>query len=380
MGRRRLLGGIGAITVASLATGRLAQTAEAASRRAPGTLLWQAKAGNGYSGGAITTVVAAGATVYVASNARGDDDAAIYALSAATGWPAWHSQPSGPTPCAAGPEAVYGFQLSDGNTSTSVVALAAATGRALWTFHAGYMLDDAGLGSLAYANGLVLIGGGLSHTFTPASGTVAALDAGTGREIWKFPAGQLAQFPAVADGVLYAVDDEQVVALHVATGTRIWQAGMGQALLGELFTTDGAVIGWTLGGSVFALDAGTGRKLWQRSSSGGGGGGGGIPIFAGAGIVLLVGAGKSANGTVHAINARTATPAWTRPYNQNRNAVAAVHGILYLGIGSTVTAVAAATYRTLWTHHLPATVTGIALAGGVAYVADRHGTVHALVA
>ena len=376
MGRRRLLGGIGAVTVASLAAGRMAQTAEAASRRAPGTLVWQAKAGSGYIDNPMTNIVAAGDMVYVASNAQGDGDAVTYALSAAAGRQAWHTKPSGLIPYAASQDAVYGFQLTDAGQSTSVVALGATTGRPLWTYRAGKMLDDAGLGSLAYANGMVFIGGGLSDAFTPAAGTVSAIDAATGREIWKFPAGQLAQFPAVADGVLYAVDgqQEQVVALHAATGTRIWQAGVGQALLGELFTTDGAVIGWTLGGSVFALDASTGHKLWQRSSTGG------IPIFAAVGVVLLVGSGKSADGSVHAINARTGTPAWTRPYGQDRNAMAAAHGTLYLGIGDTVTAVTAATYHSLWTYRLSAPATGVAVTGGVAFVADRHGTVHALVA
>jgi outer membrane protein assembly factor BamB len=121
------------------------------------------------------------------------------------------------------------------------------------------------------------------------------------------------------------------------------------------------------------IGASTGRKLWQRGS-------GGIPVFAAAAIVLLVSSGKSADGTIDAINARTGTPAWTRPSGQNTNVMAAAHGTLYLGIGDTVTAVAAATHRALWTSHLPAPITGIALAASTVYVADRHGTVHALVA
>ena len=373
-GRRRLLGGIGAVTVASLATGRLAPVAEAASRRAPGTLLWQAKAGSGYSGHELTPIVTGHGTVYAASTAQSNGNSAIYALSAATGKVAWYTSPTGPVPYAAGPDAVYGFQLTGGNKKTSVVALSAATGRPMWTYAAGDMLDNATVGSLTYSDGKVFIGGGLSDTFSSAANEVIALDAGTGRPLWKLTAGT-PQAPAVTDGVLCIADGQRVVGLNAATGTRRWQSEVGGSGIenvptGNFTTTAGAIIGWSVD-SAFALDAGTGRLLWRSSA--------GLPALAAVGIVFLAKLFHVPT-TMHAVDARTGATLWTRALPQNLTTFAAAEGTAYFGIGSTVTAVAAATYRSLWTYRLSAPATGVAITGGVAYVADRHGTVHALVA
>jgi outer membrane protein assembly factor BamB len=83
---------------------------------------------------------------------------------------------------------------------------------------------------------------------------------------------------------------------------------------------------------------------------------------------------------MHAVDARTGASVWTRALPQDLTTFAAAEGTIYFGAGATVTAVAAATYRSLWTYRLSAPATGVAVTGGVAFVADRHGTVHALVA
>jgi outer membrane protein assembly factor BamB len=373
MGRRRLLGGISAVTVASLATGRMTQAAEGASRRAPGTLLWQAQAGSGYSGHEVKSIVTGGGMVYAASNAQSDGNSAIYALNAATGKLAWHTPPAGPVPYAVGLDAVYGFQLTGGNKKTSVVALSAVTGRPIWTYAAGDMLNNATEGSLAYSNGKVFIGGGLSDTFSSAANDVIALEAGTGRPLWKLTTDTM-QAPAVTNGILCIADGQRVVGLNAATGTRSWQtevggSGIDNVPTGNFTTTAGAVVGWTIY-STFALDAGTGRLLWRSSA--------GIPALAAVGIVFLVKLADAA--TMHAVDARTGASVWTRALPQDLTTFAAAEGTIYFGAGATVTAVAAATYRSLWTYRLSAPATGVAVTGGVAFVADRHGTVHALVA
>jgi outer membrane protein assembly factor BamB len=371
MDRRQLLSGFGAVAIASLAAGPVI-----ARGRAPGTLLWRAQAGTGYQGNALAPIVAADGMVYAAS-AQSAGNSAIYAVNAATGKPAWH-KPSGPVPYAAGPGAVYGFQLTDGGTKTSVVALSAASGKSLWTYAAGEMLNDAGEGSLTYADDKIFIGGGTSDTFGSFANDVIALDAGTGRALWKLSS-NTQQSPAVANGVAYAVDGHQVVALNSATGTRVWQteigngqSGIEDTLTGELVITADTVIGSTLGSS-FALDAATGRQLWHSSS--------GIPLFAAVGIVFLIQLdvfSESVGGTMHAVYARTGATAWTRAFGQNLTGLTAAHGILYLGLGDTVTAFTAATYHPRWTYHLSATTRGIALAGRTVYAIDTHGTVYAV--
>jgi outer membrane protein assembly factor BamB len=372
MDRRQLFSGFGAVAIASLAAGPMI-----ARGRAPGTLLWQALAGTGYQGNALAPIVAADGMVYAAS-AQSDGNSAIYAVNAATGKAAWHTQPSGLIPYAAGPGAVYGFQLTAGGAKTSVVALSAASGKSLWTYQAGDMLNDAGEGSLTYADGKIFIGAGTSDTFGSIANDVIALDAGTGRALWKLSS-NTEQSPAVANGVVYAVDGHQVVALNSATGTRIWQTEIGNAQsgiedtpTGDLVITADTVIGWTLG-SAFALDATTGRQLWHSSS--------GIPLFAAVGIVFLTeldAFGKSVGGTLHAVYARTGATAWTHNFGQNLTGLAAAHGTLYLGLGDTVTAFTATTYHSRWTYHLSAPATGIALAGSTVYAIDTHGMAYAL--
>jgi outer membrane protein assembly factor BamB len=372
MDRRQLLSGFGAVAVASLAAGPMI-----ARGRAPGTLLWQTQAGTGYEGNALAPIVAADGMVYAAS-AQSDGNSAIYAVNAATGKAAWHTQPSGLVPYTAGPGAVYGFQLTGAGPKTSVVALSAASGKSLWTYEAGDLLNDAGEGSLSYADDKIFIGAGTSDTFSSIANDVIALAAGTGRALWKLSS-NAQQSPAVANGVVYAVDGHQVVALNSATGTRVWQteigngqSGIEDTLTGELVITADTVIGSTLSSS-FALDAATGRQLWHSSS--------GIPLFAAVGIVFLTQIdvfGKGAGGTLHAVYARTGATVWIRAFGQNLTGLAAAHGTLYLGLGDTVTAFTATTYHSRWTYHLPSPASGISVAGGTVYALDTHGMVHAL--
>jgi outer membrane protein assembly factor BamB len=373
MDRRQLLSGFGAVAVASLAAGPLAVRG-----RPPGTLLWYAQAGTGYKGNELAPIVAADGMVYAASSAQSDGNAAIYAVNSATGKPAWHTRPSGPSPYAAGPGAVYGFQLTDGGAKTSVAALSATSGKSVWTYDAGDLLNNAGEGSLIYANGKVFVAAGTSDTFSSGASDVIALDAGTGRPVWKFSGGTQ-QTPVVANGILYAVDGHQVVAVNAATGARIWQtevgdgqSGIANTLAGELVCTDGTVVGWTLG-SVFALDAATGRQLWHNSS--------GIPLLAAVGIVFLTKidlSGKSAGVTIHAVYARTGATAWTRTFGQNTYAFAAASGTFYVAIGDTVTAVTAATYQHRWTYRLKVPAANITAAGSTVYALDGHGGLYAL--
>jgi outer membrane protein assembly factor BamB len=378
IGRRQLLGGFGAVTLAGLAT---AAIAEAAGRQVPGTLLWTAQTGTAY-GQELTVIFATGDLVYAATTTRLDGDAAIYAVSAATGAPAWHTQPAGPMPHAFSPEAVYGYQMTGGTGyaggKTSVVALGAATGQVRWIYDAGDMLFSAAGGWMTYAAGKVFIAGGESNQSTPAAHAVAALDAGTGRPVWTLSTG-IAQIPAVADGVVYAVDDQQVVALHATTGARIWQVRLAgnkvkDGPVGQLSATDGVVISWAFS-TTCALDAATGRVIWSTDT--------GIPQFAAGGIAffldLVLPSGSS---VLRAVHARTGVTAWMRDLGQNPdlNPMGVGPGTIYFGQGRTVTAVAMATGRTLWTYHLPTSaVAGIGTnRSTTVYVKDSKGTLYAL--
>jgi outer membrane protein assembly factor BamB len=154
--------------------------------------------------------------VYAGISVAADGDARTYAINAATGRPAW--QATGPRPYVASSGAVFGFTVT-GRGATDVVATSATSGRKLWTHDAGPLLDNAKVGWLAYADGLVYVAAGTTENSTSGQPTVAVL-------------------PGVP---------------------------------GLLLVTGGTVCGSVLsasGGSVFALDAATGRRLWHRGSAG----------------------------------------------------------------------------------------------------------------
>jgi len=62
-------------------------------------------------------------------------------------------------------------------------------GRTLWTHDAGPLLDNAKVGWLAYAGGLVYVAAGTTENSTVGQPTVRALDARTGRRAWAVTIG-----------------------------------------------------------------------------------------------------------------------------------------------------------------------------------------------
>jgi outer membrane protein assembly factor BamB len=71
---------------------------------------------------------------------------------------------------------------------------------------AGTFLDNATVGWLACATGLVCFAAGTTEDSTAGQPTVLALDARTGDRVWAVIAGVGPQVPALADGVLYTSD------------------------------------------------------------------------------------------------------------------------------------------------------------------------------
>ncbi len=132
--------------------------------------------------------------------------------------------------------------------------------------------------------------GGLVYFGSSADDTVRALDAASGRLVWRFTAGGPVRFaPTVARGKAYvASDDGSLYALEAETGKLLWQFRAGPSrdrLLGNgrliarypcrtgavvvdevLYVTAGM---WpTEGVYVYALDADTGAERWCNDSSG----------------------------------------------------------------------------------------------------------------
>jgi outer membrane protein assembly factor BamB len=385
MSRRRALSGFAGLTAATLAsaaagcgTARAGAAAPASSRRRPpGTLLWHARAVRGAD---EPRIVAADGMVYVTGNGQNRGDSGTYAFGSKSGKLAWHIP--GPRTFAAGAGAAFGFQVSNSDVTT-VVAASAAAGRTRWTHDAGHLLDDAKVGWLSYANGLVYIAAGTTTDNTTGQPTVSALDARTGRRVWRTYTGVPLQEPAVADGRVYVTTTDRVVALNAATGARLWESARVGANVFPMTVVDGVVYGTAFGASplgggaappAFGLDGATGHELWHANVPG-------IPVPGTAGIALFesfdIGVTGNGPSTVQARHARSGKLAWKRTVTGGMTAAAA--GVVYLGIDPrTLLAVAAATGHTLWSHRLPAPGADVGVAGDTVYVLDANGAVYAL--
>ena len=138
-------------------------------------------------------------------------------------------------------------------------------------------------------------------------------------------------------------------------------AQSGGAVCGSALTTSG--------GSIFALDSATGRRLWHREAAG-------LPMAATDGMVFLMPLSAS-QATLTAWHARSGQQGWTRTVPAGAFAVAS-GSVAYLAAGRTLTAVAASTGRTLWSYQLGADVADVAAGGDVVYALDEHGGVYAL--
>ncbi|MGO9661594.1 MAG: PQQ-binding-like beta-propeller repeat protein [Acidimicrobiales bacterium] len=144
-------------------------------------LAGQAAAGVSYAGSLTAAPVVSGGVVYVQ-----DQDANVYALALATGRLKWEYQVNVPEATGPGPD---GVAVADGmvygDTSTSVFALSAATGKTTWVDR--HLLNK-GQGTFEIqpqaAAGRVY----LASAYGPANGggALMALNAATGHLLWEF--------------------------------------------------------------------------------------------------------------------------------------------------------------------------------------------------
>ncbi len=128
-----------------------------------------------------------------------------------------------------------------------------------------------------------LVVDGIMYTTQP--GVVVALDARTGRQLWRFARPQKARSPyeinpynrgvAIAGRRLFfGTLDAALVALDAGTGRRLWEIQVADTMLGYSLTSaplivkDKVLVGITGGefgarGFLDAYDAATGRRLWR---------------------------------------------------------------------------------------------------------------------
>lgn len=93
-------------------------------------------------------------------------------------------------------------------------------------------------------------------------------------EVWSLSVGSLAGLgddrlaPALVDGTLYLADSRgQVLALEAATGRRLWEVELEASVTGATAAGAGLVVVGTKSGEVIGLDAASGQTRWKARVS-----------------------------------------------------------------------------------------------------------------
>jgi alcohol dehydrogenase (cytochrome c) len=257
--------------------------------------------GPGFGSMAATPIVANG-VVYIQDNGYN-----VYALSLATGKLKWEYQVSQKI-TGAGPNGVAVFGgVVYGNTMTTAFALSARTGKTIWVARNLISASQGSLGSMQpqVAGGRVYLASAIGTG--PTGGVLLALNASTGRLVWKFqtviPTKQSAALPYGSGGAwetplvrsdgsvtfgignpyqpaataiahpspwLYTDSD---VNLDAATGKLRWyhqgvtndfmDQDMQTSPIGAAINGVPAVIGSGKMGVVYAMNASTGKLIWK---------------------------------------------------------------------------------------------------------------------
>jgi len=140
-------------------------------------------------------------------------------------------------------------------------------------------------------------------------GRVSALDAATGREIWKVDVDdELSGGPGSGEGlVLVGTVDGDVVALDASTGAKRWTSRVSSEVLSTPAVAQGVVVVHSLDGHLTGLDVSDGKQRWlyERVASGLGLRGSSSPVVSGGNVICGLAGGK-----VVAVEAATGFPAW----------------------------------------------------------------------
>lgn len=267
-----------ALSHSAMFRGDLSHTGVYASK-APASIryaVWRFKTG----GRIFSSPVVADGILYIGSN-----DHFVHALDAKTGHEIWKFETGAnvtSTPVVAD-GSVYVVSL-DGR----LYSLDAGTGKLRWKFQTGgesrltaaglYGLAPSGeimpdpwdffLSSPAVYNGRVYFGSGDRNIY--------ALNARTGRLVWKYQAGDIVHSsPAIANGIVYiGCWDGAMYALNARNGRLIWKFETGgdtvhfmEGIPGSAAISGGIVVFGSRDGNIYAVAARSGKQLWRQPNN-----------------------------------------------------------------------------------------------------------------
>ncbi len=231
-----------------------------------GGLLWKLRVGAPVR----SSPVVADGIVYI-----GASDGRLRAIDARTGEVRWESEAGAPIDAA---PAVAGALVLAATRGGEFLAFDREDGAVRWRVRAGPelplawegMSGDLYTASPAVAGSVAVFGGG--------DGTVTAIDLDSGDVRWRFTTeGRVRSSPAVADGVVYAGSaDGSLYAIALEDGRELWRFDTeGRRLDSSRYgydrrtitsspaVADGAVFFGSRDGSLYAVDAATGRLRWR---------------------------------------------------------------------------------------------------------------------
>ena len=184
----------------------------------------------------------------------GSTDGYLYALSQDTGAVVWrtpvHDNLTDATP------ALEGQVLFVAIHSTGLEALNTHNGQVYWQFEMNEKIQ---------APPLTVAG----HVFLATRTTAWALDAASGKLLWKFHYGiagwPTSATPAFFGNTLYVGlgSGTQFLALNVANGKVLWSFDTGDRITSTALVAGNTVFVATWHGVIYALNRNTGRKLWS---------------------------------------------------------------------------------------------------------------------
>lgn len=155
-----------------------------------------------------------------------------------------------------------GVQDDDNAQNGGVICFDAFSGKPVWKFKTGCSIN----GTPAVTEGIVCV--------VSVVGTVYAVDAAGGKELWRYSLGNpwerwVYNSPVVSGGTVYCGVAPYFVALDLKTGEKLWQAqSMGNDWISG--RTSPAVddknvyVGSNWGNGLFALNRQTGAVVWNK--------------------------------------------------------------------------------------------------------------------
>ena len=206
------------------------------------------------------------------------------------------------------PVIAYG-RLYFANMHGDFFAVDAKTGKLVWHRDLGYI----SAASPAIGDGVVY-----QPLMNPrgaergaSSGLVVALDAETGKEIWRFRTGAVESSPLLVDGTLYfGTFDHRLYALDPDTKHVRWSFQTADRVKGGPAYWHGTVYTGSYDGKVYALDARRGKLRWSSKSQAGLFGAGNF--YAGPAVAygrLYIG---NTDGKVYAFGAQSGHLLWAK--------------------------------------------------------------------